>query len=185
MYLAGAFGPADQVDARRASIFYACDRFAASQQIKDWLEQGKIIIANRYTSANLGHQGGKYKSIVMWGRYITWVLDLEYNVFAIPKPDLMILIKTDPVLALDWNRQVIGKKKSEREYLGKVPDIHENLQHQLDAQESFIRLTKFYPDDFVLVDRCPNGVMLEADDVHQLILDKVFMKLELELKVTL
>ena len=155
-----------KVDARCASIFYACDRYAAKFQIEEWLNQGKIVIANRYTSANLGHQGGKIKDLDEWKKYVEWVFELEYGLFAIPKPDLTILIRTNPELALDWNQQVDEHKKSEREYLGEVPDVHENLQHQLDAQESFIRLANFYPDDFVMVDRCPGGVMMEARQVH-------------------
>lgn len=175
-YLAGKFGSAEEVGPYRASVFYACDRYAASFQIKEWLDQGKIVVADRYTSANLGHQGGKIKDLAEWKKYVEWIFELEYGLFAIPKPDLTILIKTNPELALDWNRQVEGHKKLEREYLGKVSDIHENLQHQLDAQESFVRLAKFYSDDFVMVDRCPEGAMLEAEQVHQMILEKVLAK---------
>ncbi len=54
-YLNGKFGTAKEVGPYRASIFYACDRYAASFKIKKWLEQRRIVICNRYVSANQGH----------------------------------------------------------------------------------------------------------------------------------
>ncbi len=58
-YLKGVYGSAEEVGPYRASIFFACDRYDASFQIKEWLEKGKIVIADRYVSSNAGHQGGK------------------------------------------------------------------------------------------------------------------------------
>jgi dTMP kinase len=52
-YLNGKFGSAQEVGPYRGSIFFACDRYAASFQIKQWLEEGKLIISNRYVSANM------------------------------------------------------------------------------------------------------------------------------------
>ena len=58
-YLKGMYGSAKDVGPYRASIFYACDRYDMSFQIKKWLQEGKIIIADRYIASNIGHQGGK------------------------------------------------------------------------------------------------------------------------------
>ncbi len=61
-YLNGNYGKAEEVGPYRASIFYACDRYDASFKIRKWLEEGKIVISNRYVTANMGHQGGKISS---------------------------------------------------------------------------------------------------------------------------
>ena len=61
-YLSGKYGDAQGVTPYQASIFYAVDRFDASQQIKDWLDEGKIVLCNRYTSSNMAHQGGKVEN---------------------------------------------------------------------------------------------------------------------------
>ena len=53
-YLNGKFGTAEQVGPYRASIFYACDRFAASTEIFSALESAKHVVSNRYVSANMG-----------------------------------------------------------------------------------------------------------------------------------
>ena len=55
-YLNGKYG---QVGPHAASIFYAIDRFDASFKIRQWLQEGKVVISNRYVTANAGHQGGK------------------------------------------------------------------------------------------------------------------------------
>src|SRR5581483_7520338 len=55
-YLNGKYG---QVGTHAASIFYAIDRFDACFKIRQWLDEGKIVISNRYVTANAGHQGGK------------------------------------------------------------------------------------------------------------------------------
>ena len=60
-YLNGVYGSAQDVGPYRASILYAVDRYAASFKIKKWLEEGKIVVSNRYVSANMGHQAGKIK----------------------------------------------------------------------------------------------------------------------------
>lgn len=42
-YLTGKFGKAEEVGPYRASIFYACDRYAASEQIRQWIREGSIL----------------------------------------------------------------------------------------------------------------------------------------------
>ena len=53
-YLNGKYGSAEEVGPYRASIFFACDRFAASSKMKGWLSDGKIVVANRYVFSNMG-----------------------------------------------------------------------------------------------------------------------------------
>ena len=58
-YLSGKYGSAEEVGPYKASVFYAVDRYDASFNLRRALEEGKIVLANRYLSASLGHQGGK------------------------------------------------------------------------------------------------------------------------------
>ena len=62
-YLNGRYGSADEVSPKLASLFYALDRFDSKKSIIESLNKGKIVISNRYVSANAGHQGGKIKDI--------------------------------------------------------------------------------------------------------------------------
>lgn len=91
-YLNGKFGSAEEVGPYRGSIFYACDRYAASFEMKKWLNEGGIIVSNRYVSANKGHQLGKLKTKEERDKYLAWLDNLEYGIFGIPKEDVNFLL---------------------------------------------------------------------------------------------
>jgi len=105
-YLTGMFGTAEEVGAYRASVFYACDRYAASMEMKQWLEEGKIVVSNRYVSANMGHQAGKIKDLAEVDKFLLWLENLEYEIFQIPKPDATILL----YMPVDIGQQLVDKK---------------------------------------------------------------------------
>jgi dTMP kinase len=55
-YLNGDYGQANEVTPYQGSLFYALDRYAASFTMKKWLAEGKVVLCDRYVSANMGHQ---------------------------------------------------------------------------------------------------------------------------------
>ena len=162
-YLNGKYGSAQEVGPYRASIFYAVDRYAASQQIQAWLAAGKIVIANRYVGSNMGHQGGKIRDLAERKKYFDWVYDLEYNIFQIPKPSLNIILHVSAATA-----QQLVDKKGEREYLhGKKRDIHEDdLRHLKDAEEAYLNIAQTFPE-FKLIECEESGTLLPPEKVHQ------------------
>lgn len=133
-YLRGEFGAAKEVNAKQASLFYALDRYAASFQIRKWLDEGTMVISNRYTSANKGHQLGKLKSDEEREVFLDWINDLEYNTLEIPVPDLTLFIHMTPEIG-----QKLVDKKAEREYTqGEKRDIHEaDINHLKDAEKAY------------------------------------------------
>ena len=64
MYLSGEFGrEAKKISPYIASTFYAVDRYATFEtSYKEYYEKGGIILADRYTTANMVHQAGKIKN---------------------------------------------------------------------------------------------------------------------------
>ena len=127
MYLNGEFGTDPQdVNAFATSVFFAVDRFASFR--KDWkafYDDGGIIIADRYVTSNLVHQAGKIRDNAEKERYITWLNDLEYGIFGLPKPDCVIFLDMPPAYSL--------KLRQERNTLkqGLTQDIHEADQTYL------------------------------------------------------
>ena len=59
MYLNGELGDLQSIGAEASSLLFAFDRKQAADQIRQWLESGRIVLSNRYVASNLGHQGGK------------------------------------------------------------------------------------------------------------------------------
>jgi len=168
-YLNEVYGTAKEVGPYRASIFYACDRYAASFQMRKWLEQGKIIVSNRYVSANVGHQSGKIEDINERNKYLNWLFDLEFNIFKIPRPDKNILLYVPPEIG-----QKLVDQKDLREYIenNKMKDIHENdLNHLKDAASAYLYAADKYGWD--KIDCAPDNKMRTRDDISQELWEKV------------
>lgn len=140
-YLNGKFGDASSVNPYATSIFYAVDRYAASFEIKKWLSEGKIVVSNRYVSANMGHQCGKLRTKKEKVKFLNWLNDLEFGIFDLPRPDLNILLYVEPGLG-----QKLVDKKGHRDYVGGTKrDIHEaDLNHLCDAVNTYLYVAKKY-----------------------------------------
>ena len=162
-YLNGEYGSAKEVGPYRASIFYACDRYDASFKIKQWLSQRKIIIANRYVASNMAHQGGKITDPQKRKIYFDWIQKLEYEIFAIPKPDINIILHVDARIA-----QKLVDNKGHRDYVnGSKRDLHEaDLQHLRDAEKIYLEIANSYPN-FKLIECAQNGQIMSREQIHQ------------------
>lgn len=119
MYLGGAFGSdPDAVNSFAASTFFAVDRFASF--MLDWkkdYDNGAIIIANRYTTANAIHQLTKLPP-TEHDAFLDWLYDFEFHKLGLPAPDLTLLLRVPVEKSLELI-DIRGEKK----------DIHENREH--------------------------------------------------------
>ncbi len=116
-YLNGGFGenPVD-VNAYAASTFFAVDRY--SSYMVDWksdYEGGKIIVSDRYTTANAVHQLSKLPKEA-WNDYLSWLWKFEFQLLGLPKPTTVIFLQVSPETSM--------KAAKARAEGGKV-DIHE------------------------------------------------------------
>ena len=134
-YLRGEFGSSEKVKPKQASLFYALDRYAAKDRIGQWLQEGHIVISNRYVSANKGHQLGKVQGDKARQEFLDWINEIEYGLLEIPKPDVTILLH----VPAEFAQQLVDQKDS-REYLhGKKRDIHEDdLHHLKNAEQAYL-----------------------------------------------
>ena len=161
-YLNGKFGTAEEVGPYRASIFYACDRYAAAAEAKKRLEAGEICISNRYVSANMGHQAGKISDDKEKDKFLDWLKELEFEIFGIPEPDCQILLYADPAVA-----QKLVDGKGHRDYVGgEKRDIHEaDINHLKNASEAFLYCAERF--DWSVVECTPEGEMRSIEDIHE------------------
>lgn len=172
-YLNGNFGSASEVGSYRASIFYTCDRYAASNQIKKWLRDGKIVIANRYTAANMGHQGGKLKKSSERKKYFQWLNNLEYKIFEIPKPNINLILHVEASVA-----QKLALQKRKKTYLkSERADIHErDLKHLKDAEKVYLEIARTLPH-ISLIECMENGNLMSRGNISELIWSKLKKRL--------
>ncbi len=154
-YLDGAFGPAQEVGAKRASVLYAVDRFAASPGMRRSLDAGTHLVANRYVASNMGHQGSKERRAEDRMAFFRWNDDLEYGLFGIPRPDLNVILH----VSLDYSLSLIEKR-------GHAKDGHENREHLALAEATYLEIARSFPG-FALVECVEDGRLLTIPEVHE------------------
>lgn len=128
MYLNGDFGknPGD-VNAKAASILFACDRFASFRTgWQEYYNEGYIIISDRYTSSNIINQACKIDDYNEKMEFISWLEDLEYNIFQIPKPDKTLFLN----MPYEKSQELMKNRKNKISG-EKAKDIHESNKDYL------------------------------------------------------
>lgn len=91
--LAGKHGDFLHLDPKIASTLYALDRYEASVQIRKWLDEGKIVVADRFASSNQIHQGGKIIDTAKRDAFMSWLDKVEHEVLNIPRPDAVVYLR--------------------------------------------------------------------------------------------
>ncbi|MDK2908319.1 MAG: dTMP kinase [Candidatus Woesearchaeota archaeon] len=168
-FLNGNLGELNQLNPKIISILFAFDRFCASNEIKEALNQGKIAIANRYTTSNMGHQAAQIKNKEEKEKFLEWLENLEYKVYNLPKPNKVILLYMNPDIAqqLIEKREIEGKETKGNK--GKSRDLLErNKEHLVAAQETYLYVAKKYK--WNIVNCSPNGKLRSQNEIHQEIL---------------
>lgn len=161
-YLRGEYGTSDEVGPYRGSLFYALDRYDKSFDIKKWLSEGVIVIANRYVSANMGHQAGKISNLKLRDEFLDWLHNLEYNICDIPKPDQTIFLFVPPEVG-----QQMVDLKNKREYTnGKNRDIHEaDIEHLKKASDAYFYVAEKYK--WTTIPCVEDNKMLTREVIHE------------------
>lgn len=164
-YLNGAYGSAGEVDAYQASVFYAVDRFAAKKQMYAHLEQGGVVLSNRYVSSNQIHQSGKIQDKAELDIFLDWLDNFEFNVMGIPQPDNVFFLDVPPVVS----DELVGKKE-ERAYIegGKTKDIHESDSGHIQSAYARARELVDRYDEWERVDCLDaQGDLRSVDDIAE------------------
>lgn len=136
MYLNGEFGEdATKINPYVASSFYAVDRFA--QFYKEYFkyfeeDDNTIILADRYVSANIIHQGSKFNNKYSKRLFIQWVYEFECDQCKLPKEDMTILLTIPPEISQSLLTNRYNGDDSKK-------DIHESSIGYL--QECYNQLT--------------------------------------------
>jgi dTMP kinase len=174
-FLRGEFGSLNMVDPFLVALLYAGDRNDASDLLKTWLKEGKIVILDRYAYSNIAYQCAKLEGNNKRYELMEWILKLEFEHFAIPRPDLNIFL--DVPFSFTRNKLSASRDGSDRSYLNGAPDIHESsLTFQKNVREMYIRISE--ADERLVVVNCSNinGEMLDADSIFKMIINTIKVK---------
>lgn len=168
-YLNGDYGTTDEVGPYTGSLFYALDRYEAARSIREALDKGKVVLANRFTASNMAHQGAKFAHSEERRGYYIWLDNLEFMLLRIPRPDMNVVLRVPAETA----QQLVDMKQA-RSYTDKKRDIHEaDLNHLKKSVLVYDELCELFPRDFQRIDCVRSGKLLEIDKVQQLLWEKV------------
>ncbi len=128
MYLAGELGEDPEIlDPYAISTFYAADRYVS--YITDWkndLEEGTIVIADRYVSSNMIHQAAKIDDKSEKERFLNWLHNFEHGIYKLPEPVLTVFLD----MPVEYGSKLMKSRKNKITGEDKK-DIHENDLHYL------------------------------------------------------
>ena len=152
---------ATNVDPLVASAYYAADRRYNIGIINKHLDNGEIVLLDRYVESNMAHQGGKIKDSKKRHEMYEKLDTLEFEIMELPRPDAVIFLYMPFEYAA-----VLKKNRAES------ADQHEiNKAHLEQAEKAYIELTEKY--NYIKVDCVKDDVIRTIDDISSEVVNKI------------
>ena len=173
-FLRGDFGAIDQVHPQLVALLFAEDRRDAAEGIRRWMDEGRVVILDRYVYSNIAFQCAKIAPEEA-ATLRDWIFDLEYKHFDIPRPTLNLFLDV-PISFVDAKLK-INRKGGDRAYLEGKADIHEaDIRFQMKVREHYLGQCRRDPH-FIRIDCSdPDGNMLPAADIFRRIRNEIEMR---------
>lgn len=162
--LAGKHGDFLHLDPKIASTLYALDRYEASPQIRGWLEEGKVVIADRFASSNQIHQGGKIVDAAKRDAFLDWIGKMEHEVLGVPRPDAVIYLRVPIEISLELlaKEREAKNKALEGEAQDTVEKDRMYLERSIESAEHLAMEPNWHA-----IDCAENGVIRSPEAIHE------------------
>lgn len=151
--LKGDFGDFISLDPYTASFLYTADRFESARDIRKNVDEGRIVIADRFTTANMIHQGGKFKNKTERDKYLKWLLGLEFNYLKLPKPDLAFFLQVPVSISLKLLKNKKGKDLAEK-----------SISYLKNSLACARAIANKY--GWIMINCAPNGLMRSRESIN-------------------
>ena len=163
-FLKGEFGGNRDVSPYLASLAFALDRLTARDEIVEWLEDGNLVISDRYTSANV-HQASKLPKNQQ-EEFIKWLYDMEYKEHKLPKEDIVLFLH----VPAEISQGLLEHKSKKKNNGGKKDEAEKDVKHQQESIAMYKRFAKKYKH-WVIVDCVEDGKLLSKTKIHRKIIE--------------
>lgn len=173
-YLSGKYGNASEVDPYQSSIFYAMDRYDTIYElnIKEKLQEGYIVIMDRYIGSNLIFQSTKFNNDELINKYIDSITNFEYKLLDLPKEDIVIYMN----MPVDISHKLMKERKLKS---GDNVDGHEdNYEFMKNVETNAKKIINKLNYDIIDCIDSDNNIKSE-DDIFNDILSKIKLPLDL------
>lgn len=160
-FLNGEFGHFSRINPYLASFPYAADRWQVKEKLWQAIGDGKLVVCNRYTPSSI-YQAAKVKPSQR-KKFLDWVETLEYEVFGIPQPSLVIFLYVPLIFA-----QTLISKKKQRIYLEerKKDQYEKDLRYLKKVESMYLEITKTNIN-WVKIDCVENNKILSPEIIHK------------------
>lgn len=170
-FLRGEFGTLEEVHPKLVALLFANDRLEHIYKIKQWLDKGCCVLADRYVASNIAFQCAKLKDEEEKKALKNWILDFEFKHNALPQPDKTFFLN----VPLDFIRTSLTSERNgdDRKYLNGKKDIHESsMSFQTEVYKEYHKMTE---EGRLQEIRCfdEHNRLLPKEDIHQRILSLV------------
>ena len=169
MYLSGEFGTnSKEISPYIASTFYAADRYATYQtELKEYYENGGLILADRYTTSNMIHQAGKIQDKEERDKFLKWLWDFEFNLYKLPIPTEVFFLN----MPVEKSLELIANRENKFTHSSKK-DIHESdKNHLIDAYSAACDVAKDY--NWYEVKCVKDDKIRTIEDIHEEIYNEI------------
>ena len=149
-----------QVDPYISCLYYAADRKYNFSKIEKYLNSDYFVILDRYTSSNMGHQGGKISDKDERFHMYQWIDKLEYWLLKLPKADQTFFLH----MPYEYSTKLINLRNT-------LDRNEKSREHLKNAEEAYIELSELYNWD--RIECVGNGNLKSVDMIHQEILKRL------------
>ena len=174
-FLRGEMGSNDQVDPYLVALIFAGDRTDASELIREWMDEGYLVIVDRYVYSNIAFQCAKLSSKEERDSLRDWILEFEFEHNKLPRPDVNLYLNVPK----EFTREQLKNTRDgdDRAYLKGERDIHEeNLEFQEQVRQVYLSLTRHAEDLEIIHCMDEEGLMLAPGTISELIVKHIDLK---------
>ncbi len=164
-FLRGEFGTISDVSPYLISLAYAMDRVTVKEELFDDLNDGKLIICDRYAPSNKAHQAAKMIEPKR-DEFLNWLDELDYKVNKMPREDYVILLDMPVSESFKLLKKIPRKK-----------DIHETeAAYMEEARKVYLKMAS--GDKNWLVVNCidETGKLKSKNSIHEEIISLLSAK---------
>jgi len=167
-FLNGDFGSLENVDPHFSALLYAGDRFESKFKLEAAMDNGQIVIVDRYIGSNLAHQTARVPPAKR-SEFLAWIEHLEYNIYGLPRENLILYLRVPPHEA-----QRLITLKAARSYTSAQKDLQEaSFRHLQDAAEMYDSLSRSVPWATIQCFDAMQNAMREPEEIAMEVLAAV------------
>lgn len=160
-FLRGEFGKKEDMP-EIAALLFAIDRYQFKNFINKCLNEGKIIVCNRYTQSAMAFEGSLAKDKK---EFIKWIEKVESR---LPQPDVIIFLD----VPVHYSSQLI-ESREKKEYLSerKKDILEEDLNFQENVRKTYLELAS--GKKWIVINCVKNKKLKTIEEIHEEIIEKI------------